>query len=72
MESPRYEEYLCTKIEEAVCFAEHDEIQIYLSKEDEELFRTTTPMTRMIKVSPFEYADKSQMKDYVLEEIKSR
>ena len=29
MESPRYEEYLCTKIEEAVCFAEHDEIQIY-------------------------------------------
>ncbi len=35
MESSRYEEYLCTKIEEAVCFAEHDEIQIYLSKEDE-------------------------------------
>lgn len=35
----------------------------YVSKEDEELFRTTTPMTRMIKVSPFEYADKSQMKD---------
>ena len=32
MESPRYEEYLCTKIEEAVCFAEHDEIQIYLRK----------------------------------------
>lgn len=32
MESSRYEEYLCTKIEEAVCFAEHDEIQIYLSK----------------------------------------
>ena len=29
MESSRYEEYLCTKIEEAVCFAEHDEIQIY-------------------------------------------
>ena len=28
MESPRYEEYLCTKIEEAVYFAEHDEIQI--------------------------------------------
>ena len=38
-----------------------------VSKEDEELFRTTTPMTRMIKVSPFEYADKSQMKDYVSE-----
>ena len=34
MESPRYEEYLCTKIEEAVCFAEHDEIQIYLSSSD--------------------------------------
>ena len=44
----------------------------YVSKEDEELFRTTTPMTRMIKVSPFEYADKSQMKDYVLKEIESR
>ena len=44
----------------------------FVSKEDEELFRTTTPMTRMIKVSPFEYADKSQMKDYVLKEIESR
>ena len=44
----------------------------YVSKEDEELFRETTPMTRMIKVSPFEYADKSQMKDYVLKEIESR
>ena len=44
----------------------------YKSKEDEELFRETTPMTRMIKVSPFEYADKSQMKDYVLKEIESR
>lgn len=44
----------------------------YVSKEDEELFRTTTPMTRMIKVSPFECADKSQMKDYVLKEIESR
>lgn len=44
----------------------------YISKEDEELFRETTPMTRMFKVSPFEYADKSQMKDYVLKEIESR
>ena len=44
----------------------------YITKEDEELFRETTPMTRMIKVSPFEYADKSQMKDYVLKEIESR
>lgn len=44
----------------------------FVSKEDEELFRTTTPMTRMIKGSPFEYADKSQMKDYVLKEIESR
>ena len=44
----------------------------FVSKEDEELFRTTTPMKRMIKVSPFEYADKSQMKDYVLKEIESR
>ena len=45
MESPRYEEYLCTKIEEAVCFAEHDEIQIYLSKEDEPRLKSLTVKT---------------------------
>ena len=44
MES-RYEEYLCTKIEEAVCFAEHDEIQIYLSKEDEPRLKSLTVKT---------------------------
>ena len=41
----RYEEYLCTKIEEAVCFAEHDEIQIYLSKEDEPRLKSLTVKT---------------------------
>ena len=45
MESSRYEEYLCTKIEEAVCFAEHDEIQIYLSKEDEPRLKSLTIKT---------------------------
>ena len=45
MESSRYEEYLCTKIEEAVCFAEHDEIQIYLSKEDESRLKSLTVKT---------------------------
>ena len=45
MESSRYEEYLCTKIEEAVCFAEHDEIQIYLSKEDEPRLKSLTVKT---------------------------
>lgn len=44
----------------------------YISKDDEELFRATTPMTRMIKVSPFDYADKDSMKDYIVEEINSR
>ena len=52
MESPRYEEYLCTKIEEAVCFAEHDEIQIYLSKEDEPRLKSLTVKTGFpLKVS---------------------
>ncbi len=44
----------------------------YVSKEDEELFRATTPMTRMIKVSPYDYADKSSMPDYIIKEIESR
>lgn len=52
MESPRYEEYLCTKIEEAVYFAEHDEIQIYLSKEDEPRLKSLTVKTGFpLKVS---------------------
>lgn len=45
MESSHYEEYLCTKIEEAVCFAEHDEIQIYLSREDEPRLKSLTIKT---------------------------
>lgn len=45
MESPRYEEYLCKKIEEAVCFAENDEIQIFLSKEDEPRLKSLTVKT---------------------------
>lgn len=44
----------------------------YVSKEDEELFRSTTPMNRMIKVSPYDYADKSCIPDYILKEIESR
>ena len=63
-------EELCFAIRK--CKTDTAFVMDYLSKEDEELFRTTTPMTRMIKVSPFEYADKSQMKDYVLEEITAR
>lgn len=55
-------EELCFAIRK--CKTDTAFVMDYLSKEDEELFRTTTPMTRMIKVSPFEYADKSQMKDY--------
>ena len=45
MESSRYEEYLCSKIEEAVCFAELDEIQIYLSREDEPRLKSLTIKT---------------------------
>ncbi|MBQ7919271.1 MAG: AMP-binding protein [Lachnospiraceae bacterium] len=44
----------------------------YLSKEDEELFRNTTEITKVVKVSPFDYADKDRMPDYVLGEIASR
>ena len=44
----------------------------YTSKEDEELFFATTPMKRMIKVSQYDYADKSSIPEYVEKEIKSR
>lgn len=44
----------------------------YTSKEDEELFFATTPMKRMIKVSPYDYADKSSIPEYVEKEIKSK
>ena len=65
-------------VPEELCFAIRKSkattafVHDYLSKEDEELFRTTTPMTRMIKVSPYEYADKDSMPDYVVKEIESR
>ena len=65
-------------IPEELCFAIRKSkastafVHDYLSKEDEELFRTTTPMTRMIKVSPYDYADKSRIPDYIVKEIESR
>lgn len=43
----------------------------YLSKEDEELFRNKTPMTHVVKVSPYDYVDKSKMEDYVIGQIES-
>lgn len=63
-------EELCFAIRKSVASTAfvHD----YISKEDEELFRTTTPMTRMIKVSPYDYADKDSMPEYVVAEIESR
>ena len=63
---------------EELCFAirksKSDTVFVhdYISKEDEELFRKTTPMTHMIKVSPFDYANKHDIADYTLNEIKSR
>lgn len=65
-------------IPEELCFAIRKSrasvafVHDYLSKEDEELFRATTPMKRMIKVSPYDYADRTSMVDYVAEEIESR
>ena len=44
----------------------------YVSKEDEMLYRATTPMTRMIKVSPYDYADKECIPEYIQKEIESR
>ena len=65
-------------IPEELCFAIRKSksstafVHDYISKEDEELFRSTTPMTRMIKVSPYDYADKSCIPDYIKREIDSR
>ena len=44
----------------------------YLSKSDEKLFRSTTPMNRTIKISPYDYADRSSIPDYIIQEIDSR
>ena len=65
-------------IPEELCFAIRKSkadtafVMDYTSKEDEELFRATTPMTRMIKISPYDYADKDAMPEYTEKEIASR
>ena len=65
-------------ISEELCFAirksksETAFVMDYTSKADEELFRKTTPMTRMIKISPYDYADRDAVPDYVEKEIASR
>ncbi len=42
----------------------------YLSNDDEELYRSTTQLTKMVKVSPYDYA--SDIPAYALSELKSR
>lgn len=65
-------------VPEELCFAIRKSkastafVHDYISKEDEELFRQTTPMTRMIKVSPYDYTVKENMPDYVRKEIEGR
>lgn len=65
-------------IPEELCFAirksksETVFVMDYTSKSDEDLFRATTPMKRVIKVSPYDYADRKSVPDYVEKEIASR
>ena len=65
-------------IPEELCFAirksksETAFVMDYSSKSDEDLFRATTPMKRVIKVSPYDYADRKSVPDYVEKEIASR
>ncbi len=65
-------------IPEELCFAirksksETAFVMDYTSKSDEDLFRATTPMKRVIKVSPYDYADRKSIPDYVEKEIASR
>ena len=65
-------------IPEELCFAirksksETAFVMDYTSKSDEDLFRATTPMKRVIKVSPYDYADRKSVPDYVEKEIPSR
>lgn len=65
-------------IPEELCFAirksksETAFVMDYTSKSDEYLFRATTPMKRVIKVSPYDYADRKSVPDYVEKEIASR
>lgn len=44
----------------------------HISKEEEELFRSTTQITNIVKISPFDYAEKESIPDGVLQEIQSR
>lgn len=65
-------------IPEELCFAirksksETAFVMDYTSKSDEDLLRATTPMKRVIKVSPYDYADRKSVPDYVEKEIASR
>lgn len=65
-------------IPEELCFAirksksETAFVMDYTSKSDEDLFRATTPMKRVIKVSPYDYVDRKSVPDYVEKEIASR
>ncbi len=65
-------------IPEELCFAirksksETAFVMDYTSKSDEDLFRATTPMKRVIKVSPYDYADRKSVPDYIEKEIASR
>lgn len=65
-------------IPEELCFAirksksETAFVMDYTSKSDEDLFRATTPMKRVIKVSPYDYADRKSVPEYVEKEIASR
>lgn len=65
-------------IPEELCFAirksksETAFVMDYTPKSDEDLFRATTPMKRVIKVSPYDYADRKSVPDYVEKEIASR
>lgn len=44
----------------------------YISKEEEEMYRTTTPIKQIVKISPYDYACKEEIPDYIEEEIMSR
>ena len=63
---------------EEICFAikksksELAFVMDYTSAEDEALYRERTMMTRAVKISPYDYADKDSMSEYVIREIESR
>lgn len=41
----------------------------YLSKADEDMMRETTQVRRIVKISPYDYADRDSMPDYVVKGI---